>query len=76
MQSAINGSVIGSNPIRPVWLCTQAATRRDCKSLVLDFGGSSPSATTSHFSTEVVRHICNVNVVSSNLTSGFHGLVV
>lgn len=37
---------MGSTPTSPIRLCTQAATRADCKSAAIGFGGSSPSATT------------------------------
>ena len=39
------GKVVGSTPTSPIRLCTQAATRADCKSAAIGFGGSSPSAT-------------------------------
>jgi hypothetical protein len=77
VQSAVNGSVTGSNPVRPVGLCTQAATRRVCKTLVNRLRGfESLRNHFSHLSTVVVHRICNARVMSSNLIDGFHGPVV
>ena len=78
-----NGSTRGSGSLCPssnlgrtTWLCTQVATRADCKSADIVFGGSSPSATICHLSTAAVHRICNARVMSSNLIGGFHGPIV
>lgn len=65
-----------SNLGRTTWLCTQVATRADCKSADIVFGGSSPSATICHLSTAAVHRICNARVMSSNLIGGFLGPIV